>query len=330
MPHLVNDPVPPPDLHGPDAEPTTAADPTAAAEVVAATEVAATAARTADVRVVDLHDTAGFVAASGLFDAVWGRPGEAGAILPPEALAAIAHAGGQVSAAVRGDELLGATAAFLGRTPEGRTFLHSHVSGVVEDATSGGVGQALKWHQRAWCLARGIEEVRWTFDPLIRRNVAFNLVRLGAQVAGYLEDAYGRMPDARNAGLPTDRFVVRWLLRSPRVVGAASGRTASPDVDALRRSGAEVLLDEQDDGTPHVTVTDAPRRLVRVPTDIERLRVTDPDLALAWAAAVRTTVGSALASGARVTGATRDGWLVLAAGERVTELTDRPDRPSLP
>lgn len=310
--HAVPRPDPPPPADGADAA------------VRAATIVAADAAQRAAVRITDVHGTAAFRDVSALLDTVWGRPGEAGAVLQTEALAAIAHAGGQVSAAHRDDQLIGATAAFLGRTPEGVPFLHSHVTGVIDDAIRGGVGAALKWHQRAWCITRGIDEVRWTFDPLVRRNVAFNLVRLGAQVGGYLEDAYGRMPDARNAGMPTDRFVARWVLHSPRVAGAAAGRTASPDVDALRRSGADVVLDVLEDGSPHVTVTDAPRRLVRIPDDIEQLRVTDPDLALAWAVAVRTTVGSALSGGARVSGATRDGWLVLTAGERVAELTDRP------
>jgi predicted GNAT superfamily acetyltransferase len=289
--------------------------------------VADAAATTARVRIGDVHDTAGFTAVSRLFDTVWGRPGEAGAVLGSEALAAIAHAGGQVSAAVRDDEVVGATAAFLGRTDDGRLFLHSHVTGVVDHAIAGGVGGALKWYQRAWCLRRGLDEVRWTFDPLIRRNVVFNLVRLGAQIDGYLEDAYGRMPDVRNAGLPTDRCVARWALRSPRVLAAAAGRTATPDVDALRRSGAEVVLDELADGSPHVTVSSAPRRLVRVPEDVERLRVTDPDLALAWSVAVRATLGTALAEGGRVGGATRDGWLVVATGGGVTELRDAPARP---
>jgi predicted GNAT superfamily acetyltransferase len=287
--------------------------------------VASAAATSAAVHVADLHTTDAFRTASTLFDAVWGRPGEAGAVLGPEALAAIAHAGGQVTGAWRDDELVGATAAFLGRDEAGTVFLHSHVTGVLDHASGAGIGAALKWYQRAWCLERGLEEVRWTFDPLIRRNVAFNLVRLGAQVGGYVEDAYGRMPDARNAGLPSDRLLARWPLRSPRVAAAAAGRGASPDVAALHRSGAEVVLDERDDGTPHVTVVEARRQLVRLPQDIERLRVTDPDLALAWAVAVRTTVGAAVAAGARVTGATRDGWLVLVVGDRVTELAgDRP------
>ncbi|MTV27768.1 GNAT family N-acetyltransferase [Nitriliruptoraceae bacterium ZYF776] len=291
-------------------------------QVRAAAAGATDAAHRAGVEVVDLHGQDDLQAASALFDAVWGRPGEAGAVLPAEALAAITHAGGQVTGAFRDGSLVGATAAFLGRHDDGRSFLHSHVTGVLDDATTRGVGAALKWHQRAWCLARDLGEVRWTFDPLIRRNVAFNLVRLGAQVVAYRDDAYGRMPDARNAGQPTDRFVASWQLTSPRVAAAAAGRAASPDVEALRRAGAEVALDELADGSPHLTVTAAARRLVRLPQDVERLRVTDPDLALAWAAAVRSAVGDAVRGGARVTGATRDGWLVLAAGpERVQDLT---------
>jgi predicted GNAT superfamily acetyltransferase len=307
---------------GPDAADPGAADPDAGGP----TAVADAAARRAGVEVVDLHHARDLDAASTLFDAVWGRPGTAGAVLGVEALTAIAHAGGQVSVARLDCEVVGATAAFLGRADDGTPFLHSHVTGVLPAAPAG-TGTSLKWHQRAWCLDRGIDEVRWTFDPLIRRNLAFNLVRLGAQVDRYLEDAYGPMPDDRNAGLPTDRLVARWALTSPRVAAAAAGRTASPDVDALRRSGAEVAVDEATDGGPRVSPTGAPRVLVRVPTDVETMRRTDPDLALAWVDAIRETLGAALRRGARVSGATRDGWIVVASGDRVTELRDQGGRP---
>jgi predicted GNAT superfamily acetyltransferase len=283
--------------------------------------VAAGAAHRAGLEVHDLHLPDELATASAVFDAVWGRADSAGAVLGVEALTAIAHAGGQVSIARVDDEVVGATAAFLGRADDGTVFLHSHVTGVLPGAAPG-TGTALKWHQRAWCLDRGIEEVRWTFDPLIRRNLAFNLVRLGAQVDRYLEDAYGPMPDERNAGLPTDRLVTRWVLSSPRVVAAATGRSASPDVDALRRSGAEVALDVSRDGSPHLTVTTAPRRLVRVPEDVEALRRTDRELALAWVTAVREALGRPLLRGARVSGATRDGWIVVTSGDRVMDLRD--------
>lgn len=286
----------------------------------AAHHAAGTAAAAAGVRCYEPHDPAKLREASALFDRVWGRASEAGAVLSPEALAAIGHAGGQVTVAERDGGLLAATAAFLGRAGDGTPFLHSHVTGVRADATARGIGAALKWHQRAWCLDRGLAEVRWTFDPLVRRNVVFNLVRLGAQVDRYLVDAYGPMSDDINRGLPTDRVVARWDLTSRRVEAAASGRAASPDVAALHRAGAATALEVGADGGPVVTPTDAPRQLLHVPPDIEAVRAADATLATRWSEAIRATLGASLDAGARVTGATRDGWLVLAAGDRVEEL----------
>ncbi len=148
-------------------------------------------------------------------------------------------------------------------------------------------------------VARGIDEVRWTFDPLIRRNVAFNLVRLGAQVDRYLEDAYGPMPDVRNAGLPDRPARRRWSLAAPRVAAAAAGRAASPDVDALRRSGAEVLLDELDGRQPP---RDRHRRAPPAAPRPDRHRTAAarpiPTWRSAWAAAVRDArSGPPLAAG---------------------------------
>jgi predicted GNAT superfamily acetyltransferase len=287
-----------------------------------AAATAAAAAERAGVHVLPLHAPGAMREVSRLFDEVWGRDPSAGTILAPEALTAIVHAGGQVSGAIRDEHLVGATAAFLGRHHEGEVFLHSHVTG-VQGAGGRGVGRALKWHQRAWALERGIGRVRWTFDPLIRRNAVLNLVVLGAQPVAYEHDVYGRMHDARNAGAPTDRLVVDWVLTAPRVLAAAGGRAASPDVDALRRAGAEVLLAVGEDGGPAVTDTPAARQLVQVPTDIEGLRADDPELATAWATAVRATLGERLDAGFRISGCTRDGWYVLTADRGTEELARR-------
>ena len=68
------------------------------------------------------------------------------------------------------------------------------------------VGFALKVHQRAWALARGVPAIVWTFDPLVARNAWFNLAKLAALPAAYLEDFYGPMTDAINAGMASDRL----------------------------------------------------------------------------------------------------------------------------
>lgn len=287
-----------------------------------AAQTARQAAQAARVEVADVHDPAALRAVSQLLDEVWGRtPPSTGIGL--ELLTALAHAGNQVSVARRDDELLGATVAFLGRDEAGN-LLHSHVTGVRTPAEGAGIGRALKWHQRAWCLQRGIARVGWTFDPLVRRNAVFNLLVLAARVRSYAPDLYGPMADARNAGLPTDRLVVDWQLDAPRVRAAAAGRAAAPDPAALQRAGAEVALDEDPDGAPVSHPTDAVRRLVRAPSDIEQLRQRDPELARAWSTAMRTALGDPLSEGWQVTGGTREGWLVLSADRGVAELRARP------
>ena len=285
-----------------------------------ATATADAAAAHASVVLHDIHDHRGADEATRLLDQVWRR--SHGSVLSAEALIAISHAGGQVTLATREGRVVGTTAALVGRDHrDGQVFIHSHVTGVHADEVGTGIGRALKWYQRLWCLNRGIEEVRWTFDPLVRRNAVLNLVVLGARAASYELDVYGPMDDQRNAGLPTDRLVASWDLCAPRTRAAATGRAAAPDVDALVRAGAEPLLVAAGD-EPELRTTNVARRLVQVPADIESIRARDRDLAAAWATAVRATMGAAMREGARVTGITRDGWYVLAPPTGVSELTD--------
>lgn len=292
----------------------------AAADVEAALEVAAEAAAQADVRIADVHDLASFTTISELFDEIWGRDPSIGSAMAVEVLVAMSHAGNQVTLATRDGEAVGATAALLGRDDDrdGLRFLHSHITGVTHP--DAGVGWALKQHQRAWALQRGIAQVRWTFDPLVRRNAVFNLVKLGARITAFHTELYGTMLDERNRGLPTHRVTATWNLLEHRAVAAAAGRTHEPDVDALRRAGAGTILDVAGDDSPRTRDTDADRLLARVPADIETLRDEDPDLGRAWAAAAADTLGAAIDAGCRVAGLTRDGWYVLTRSRRVDEL----------
>ncbi len=306
-------------MTGAQPDPLDAADPV----VDEAVATAAQAASAAGVSINDVHGHDRARQVSELFDRVWGRSPDAGPLFAVEVLTALAKAGGQVTLAESDGEPVGATAGLLGREhATGRLFVHSHVTGVLPELGGRGIGRALKWHQRAWSLTRGFDQVRWTFDPLVRRNAVLNLLVLGAQPAGYERDVYGRLDDARNVRLPTDRLHLEWDLRSPRVRAAASGRNAAPDIDGLRRAGAEVWVSVGDHGQPVVTPTRAGRRLVQVPPDIESIRRTDQSTAADWAQAVRDTLGAALEAGQRISGITRDGWYVLADPAGVTELAD--------
>jgi predicted GNAT superfamily acetyltransferase len=59
--------------------------------------------------------------------------------------------------------------------------------------------------------------MEWTFDPLEIKNAHLNIARLGAIARRYLRNIYGPSTSPLQGGLPTDRLVVEWWLRSARV-----------------------------------------------------------------------------------------------------------------
>jgi predicted GNAT superfamily acetyltransferase len=244
-----------------------------------------------------------------LFTAVWERPSVPA--IGTDTLTALAHSGNYVAGARAGGSLVGGLVGWLGGVPPDNLHLHSHILGVLPDSQVHGVGFDLKQHQRRWCLDRGVLAVEWTFDPLVRRNAHFNLTKLGADVGEYLVNLYGEMDDGLNAGEESDRFLVSWRLDSARARAAADGQQTEPSVEALRTSGAEVLLSIGSAGEPVAHSTSVEVVLCEVPEDIVAIRRAKPALARAWRMAMRSTMVGAIDAGYRATGATRDGWYVL-------------------
>jgi predicted GNAT superfamily acetyltransferase len=276
-------------------------------EALRAVRAAELAASRAHVRIDEVHGLDGEAAVRSLFDRVWGTEGAP--VMPANLLHAISHAGNYLVAAYDGDRMVGAAFGFMG-LHAGEVFLHSHMTG-VDPELQRGIGYALKLHQRAWALSRGLKRVEWTFDPLVRHNSYFNLVKLGAEIVDYYENFYGEMADGINAGDESDRVVVSWDLSSPRVVAACERGLPEPDLEALRAEGAQIALDFEDELQPLSAPSNAPLLLCHIPKDVVALRRTDPDAALTWRRALRESLGTALQNGHRAVAITRSGWYVL-------------------
>jgi predicted GNAT superfamily acetyltransferase len=269
-----------------------------------ADDAARLAAGRAGVTVHELDDLAGVQQASALFDVVWTDP--TGPIMPVNLVRALSSAGSYVAGAFLDGRMVGSIIGFLG-LHDGELVLHSHILGVLASTRGRSVGFALKQHQRAWCLARGVTTTLWTFDPLVRRNAYFNLCKLGAVGARYEENFYGPMSDGINSGDETDRLVVAWRLTDARVTAAAEGRA----VEVPSSEPLAVLLDVNDDGSPRVLEADGAQLRCRVPEDILRVRETHPEVALQWRRALRDTLGAAVSDGYEAVGMDRDGWYTL-------------------
>ncbi len=248
------------------------------------------------IRIEPVSDVAGVHRALGVFRQIWGP----GASSDVDVYIAVIRHGGYMSVAHADGRAVGAAFGFISA---GGTGLHSHVTGIVPSHMGSGLGRRLKDHQRAWAAERGIDTITWTFDPLIRRNAWFNLVRLGTEVATYHVNYYGVIDDAINGLDETDRLEVRWSVAS-----------ATPT-----------------DPIPRDSIRTGYHELIATPPDIEALRREDLSAARIWRTTMRDQLAHRLATGSRIVGLTPEGDYVLEpAGDPITGPAAIPAPPSSP
>lgn len=215
-------------------------------------------------------------------------------VVPAATMIAIAHEGGLAAGAFDGGRLVGFVFGFPTADPKRH---HSHMLAVLPEYRGTGLAARLKLFQREWCLARGIDHVVWTYDPLLGLNANFNVRKLGCIVRRYLPDYYGPLSGV-NAGTPTDRFWAEWHLTSPRVqaavkrlehacgeasnpeAGPTAGFTTPDDVSVANLPHANLL--QQERPVAAALELDVSRVAVQIPDDFSQLLRTDPPLALQW------------------------------------------------
>jgi predicted GNAT superfamily acetyltransferase len=165
-------------------------------------------------------------------------------VLPRKAFLLIQKIGGQVIGAFDSEIADGGPESLVGfalslpgmkNSEHGpRAYLHSHMLAVRERYQNRGLGVKLKLEQRRDALERGIRHMEWTFDPLEMKNAYLNLHKLGTISRRYEKNFYGASSSRLQNGLPTDRLVAEWELKSPRVEAAIEGRPAEARVIEAR------------------------------------------------------------------------------------------------
>lgn len=171
-------------------------------------------------------------------------------LLPLRLFVVASKIGGEALGAYHGKKMAGFSLCIPGLKPGGKPYLHSHMMGVLPEYRNRGVGRKLKLAQRTSALAGGIDLIEWTFDPLELKNAFFNIERLGGIMRRYVHNQYGTTSSPLHGGLPTDRLVAEWWIRTPRVEAISGGqpfegpqpkaKIAVPvDITELRRKDPE-------------------------------------------------------------------------------------------
>ena len=234
------------------------------------------------------HTPADSALIADLFDKVW----DVKSMVSPEIMTASLHNGGYGSVIYIDSRPVGAAFALVGRALPGLNGpnLHSHATGVLPEFVGKGIGEMIKRHQWDWAKENGFDTITWTFDPLVRRNAHFNVIKLGATVLGYHQNFYGELDDGINAGEQSDRVLVRW-----NVAGVAA-----PQANTFVEPSQTAVV-------------------IETPADIEQLRKTDRVQSDGWRARQRAAFDSAQLSGLSVVGLSNDFSYVLDMRDETDE-----------
>ena len=160
-------------------------------------------------------------------------------VLPAIHMIAAREVGAILIGAFDGADMVGFVYGFPGFEGDHRV-IHSDMLAVRESWRDRGLGGALKLAQRDAALARGVDRITWTFDPLQTRNAYLNLEKLGVVAERYLEDFYGETSSPLHAG-GTDRLWVTWHLRERPVLVESPERVAVAKREEMRAAFARAF-----------------------------------------------------------------------------------------
>jgi predicted GNAT superfamily acetyltransferase len=212
----------------------------------------------------------------------------------------------------RGGILLGAfdagrMVAFVYSLPglkRGRVMQWSHMLGVVDTYRGSGLGRTLKIEQRRVALDMGLDLIEWTYDPLQAVNAHLNFRRLGVTVDEYALNVYGDSPSPLHQGTPTDRFVVQWDIRTPRVERALGLSKGAEQIDAGLPDAPFVNVSRERDEWLEPTGADLnrpePELRVAIPVGFTEMQLRAPGLARTWRQHTREIFTHYLARGYHV------------------------------
>lgn len=225
---------------------------------------------------------------------IWGV--EDREVFPALAMIPLREVGAILIGAFDQNRLIGFVFAFPG-WEDGHPIFHSDMLAVKPAYRSLGLGYQLKLVQRERALAKSIERITWTFDPLQAVNAHFNFEKLGVVAYEYKTSFYGETSSFLHR-TGTDRLWVTWLLNSERVKqrievsSASASRPGKPErVTALVQmdKGREPLIGDYTSLEQMV--------VIEIPADFNRVAEERIELATRWRQATRKAFTEAINAG---------------------------------
>ncbi len=231
-------------------------------------------------------------------------------VFPYTQLISAAHNGGVLLGAYVNEELVGFVYGYLGMSGS-KLYHFSQRMGVLPQYQSMGIGMKLKLAQREQMLRQGIDLIVWTYDPLLGKNAALNIEKLGGFVRHYARDIYGAVNNPLQVGLSTDRFLLEWELMSDRVRERIRSSEPRPRAEEWLKQDRHHLVNyvAWEGNLPRPVALDLEMEedtlLVQIPPDLNAIKRIDLSVARGWRESTRDIFETYFKRGYVVTGFAR-------------------------
>ena len=254
-----------------------------------------------DIQIRDLHAIDEFRKVVELERAIWGYTDSGDLVTVPVFTFTVHRGATLIGAFDPADRMVGFAYAVVGMK-NGRPMHWSHMAGVLPEHR-GGLGYRLKLEQRQRAVARGIDLIEWTFDPMQTLNAHFNFAKLGGVADEYAVNFYGESTSALHRGTPTDRLVLSWNIAAPHVDRRLE-QTPELRMRAQEVGEAPVVNTTVMDGkwreVKVIDLTVKARRLwIEIPMGFTEMQQESPERALQWRLHVRQMFQEYFAKGYR-------------------------------
>jgi predicted GNAT superfamily acetyltransferase len=115
----------------------------------------------------------------------------------------------------------------------------------------------------------GFTYIAWTYDPLESAVANLYIKKIGAICEAYSENYYGGMQDTLNAGIPSDRFLMKWQ---------GQNHNTEITMDLSKAESLNILHENAE----NILKPNADLFTVAIPTDYQQLKKDNPAAALNW------------------------------------------------
>jgi predicted GNAT superfamily acetyltransferase len=175
---------------------------------------------------------------------------------------------------------------------QGEVLQHSNILAVRTAYRNFDVGFRLKLAQRKETLRRKQSTVTWAFDPMQPLHAYFHLSKLRAWSSAYYENYYGETSGPSIRGLPRDRMMARWDLKSPLVEDRLE--SGPPRCDLRKELKKYAAINRLEELSPGMTASSslqlnltADPLIFEVPYNLPDIKARNLGVALEWQGKMR-------------------------------------------